>query len=70
MVFVRGRCDELLVRAREGRTMAQVNGGWSDVKWEDWQDADNIRRRLDQGADPEVWGGGAALAPGGGLRLT
>lgn len=41
--------------------MAQVNGGWSDVKWEDWQDADNIRRRLDQGADPEAWGGGRPL---------
>ncbi|RFC69958.1 ankyrin repeat domain-containing protein [Streptomyces sp. AcE210] len=41
--------------------MAQVNSGWSDVRWEDWQDADNIRRRLDQGADPEVWGGGRPL---------
>lgn len=41
--------------------MAEVDGSWAGVRWEDWQDADNIRRRLDQGADPEVWSGGRPL---------
>ncbi|MFF1356179.1 ankyrin repeat domain-containing protein [Streptomyces sp. NPDC058297] len=41
--------------------MAEVNSGWSGVKWADWKDADSIRRRLDQGADPEVCGGGRPL---------
>lgn len=35
--------------------------GWSGVGWEGWQDYDDIRRRLDQGADPEVRGGGRPL---------
>ncbi|MER7048953.1 ankyrin repeat domain-containing protein [Streptomyces jumonjinensis] len=35
--------------------------GWAGAGWEDWQDHGGIRRRLDQGADPEVWGGGRPL---------
>ncbi|WP_435877852.1 ankyrin repeat domain-containing protein [Streptomyces kurssanovii] len=31
------------------------------MDWNGWQDHDDIRRRLDQGADPERWGGGRAL---------
>ncbi|MET9291074.1 ankyrin repeat domain-containing protein [Streptomyces sp. NPDC003077] len=33
------------------------DGGWAGVDWT-WQDYDDIRRRLDQGADPDAWGGG------------
>lgn len=32
--------------------------GWSGMTWEGWQDYDDVRRRLDQGADPERWGRG------------
>jgi hypothetical protein len=35
--------------------------GWAGMDWKSWQDHDDIRRRLDQGADPERWGGGRAL---------
>lgn len=35
--------------------------GWAGVSWEDWRDYDGIRRRLDQGADPEAWSGGRPL---------
>lgn len=38
-----------------------LNNGWSGVGWEGRQDYDGIRRRLDQGADPEAWGGGRPL---------
>lgn len=34
---------------------------WAGVGWESWKDHDDIRQRLDQGADPEVWGGGRPL---------
>ncbi|WP_406385703.1 ankyrin repeat domain-containing protein [Streptomyces sp. NBC_01618] len=37
------------------------NDGWAGVGWEDWRDYDGIRRRLDQGADPEAWSGGRPL---------
>nr|WP_052865512.1 ankyrin repeat domain-containing protein [Streptomyces niger] len=36
-------------------------GGWSGLGWEGWKDLGDIRRRLDQGADPEEWGGGRPL---------
>ncbi|POX55061.1 hypothetical protein C3489_12155 [Streptomyces sp. Ru71] len=29
--------------------------------WDGWQDHDEVLRRLNQGADPEVWGGGRPL---------
>ncbi|MFD9353398.1 ankyrin repeat domain-containing protein [Streptomyces sp. NPDC060031] len=35
--------------------------GWAGIGWDGWQDHDGVRRRLDQGADPEVWGGGRPL---------
>ncbi|MFE6889577.1 ankyrin repeat domain-containing protein [Streptomyces sp. NPDC057694] len=35
--------------------MAVPGGGWDGVAW-DWSDHDDIRRRLDEGADPERWG--------------
>ena len=41
--------------------MADPWHGWAGLGWEGWQDYDDIRRRLDQGADPEVWGGGRPL---------
>ncbi|AQS71444.1 ankyrin repeat domain-containing protein [Streptomyces pactum] len=34
--------------------------GWAGVGW-DWKDYDDIRRRLDRGADPETWSGGRPL---------
>ncbi|MEU7164404.1 ankyrin repeat domain-containing protein [Streptomyces morookaense] len=34
---------------------------WAGVRWESWQDHEDIRRRLDQGADPEGWGAGRPL---------
>ncbi|MFF4828321.1 ankyrin repeat domain-containing protein [Streptomyces sp. NPDC001312] len=34
--------------------------GWAGMGW-DWKDYDDIRRRLDQGADPEAWSGGRPL---------
>ncbi|MBA2809582.1 ankyrin repeat domain-containing protein [Streptomyces sp. KM273126] len=34
--------------------------GWAGMGW-DWKDHDDIRRRLDQGADPEAWNGGRPL---------
>lgn len=40
--------------------MAADRGGWAGMGW-DWTDADDIRRRLDQGADPERWSGGRPL---------
>ncbi|WP_406430383.1 ankyrin repeat domain-containing protein [Streptomyces sp. NBC_00631] len=40
--------------------MAAVSGGWSGMGW-DWTDVDDIRRRLDEGADPEKWSGGRPL---------
>ncbi|MBV7698868.1 ankyrin repeat domain-containing protein [Streptomyces sp. TRM70350] len=44
-----------------GRSDGRVGEGWAGVRWEDWRDYDAIRRRLDQGADPERWGGGSPL---------
>ncbi|MBV2155601.1 ankyrin repeat domain-containing protein [Kitasatospora sp. SUK 42] len=32
--------------------------GWTGVTWDSWRDADEIRARLDAGADPEDWGFG------------
>ncbi|MEU5431897.1 ankyrin repeat domain-containing protein [Streptomyces sp. NPDC020719] len=41
--------------------MAKARGdGWAGMGW-DWTDGDDIRRRLDQGADPEAWSGGRPL---------
>ncbi|WNZ06525.1 ankyrin repeat domain-containing protein [Streptomyces sp. 11x1] len=40
--------------------MAAESGGWVGMGW-DWSDADDIRRRLDEGADPEGWSGGLPL---------
>ncbi|MEU9847892.1 ankyrin repeat domain-containing protein [Streptomyces sp. NPDC047985] len=34
--------------------------GWDRMAW-DWTDHDEIRRLLDQGADPEAWSGGRPL---------
>ncbi|MDX3311273.1 ankyrin repeat domain-containing protein [Streptomyces sp. NPDC054884] len=34
--------------------------GWAGMGW-DWTDVDDIRRRLDEGADPEQWSGGRPL---------
>lgn len=34
--------------------------GWAGMGW-DWTDADDIRRGLDEGADPERWSGGRPL---------
>ncbi|WP_330309558.1 MULTISPECIES: ankyrin repeat domain-containing protein [unclassified Streptomyces] len=44
-----------------GGMVAGRVGGWAGVSWEDWRDYDGIRRRLDQGADPEAWSGGRPL---------
>ncbi|MEW2631413.1 ankyrin repeat domain-containing protein [Streptomyces sp. NPDC048389] len=41
--------------------MTGRNDGWANTDWRSWQDHDDIRRRLDEGADPERWGGGRAL---------
>ncbi|MGJ7874659.1 ankyrin repeat domain-containing protein [Streptomyces rochei] len=40
--------------------MAAASDGWAGMGW-DWTDADDIRRRLDQGADPENWNGSRPL---------
>ncbi|CCK29270.1 ankyrin [Streptomyces davaonensis JCM 4913] len=32
--------------------------GWDGMSYEGWQDIDDVRRRLDAGADPERWGVG------------
>ncbi|MGW2179220.1 ankyrin repeat domain-containing protein [Streptomyces sp. NPDC001732] len=40
--------------------MAVVDDGWAGMSW-DWTDCDDIRRRLDEGADPEKWSGGRPL---------
>ena len=40
--------------------MAAEGDGWSGMGW-DWKDADDIRRRLDAGADPDSWNGSRPL---------
>ncbi|MFD5714966.1 ankyrin repeat domain-containing protein [Streptomyces pharetrae] len=35
--------------------------GWAGMGWDGWQDADDVRLRLEQGADPERWSGGRPL---------
>ncbi|MGW7434100.1 ankyrin repeat domain-containing protein [Streptomyces sp. NPDC054861] len=40
--------------------MTAVDDGWTGIGW-DWTDHDDIRRRLDEGADPERWNGGRPL---------
>ncbi|WP_329621516.1 ankyrin repeat domain-containing protein [Streptomyces sp. NBC_01255] len=40
--------------------MAAKSDGWAGMGW-DWTDVDDIRRRLDEGADPEKWSGGRPL---------
>ncbi|MEU8621574.1 ankyrin repeat domain-containing protein [Streptomyces sp. NPDC048623] len=37
-----------------------MNDGWAGTGW-DWTDHDAVRRRLDEGADPERWNGGRPL---------
>ncbi|MCQ4040865.1 ankyrin repeat domain-containing protein [Streptantibioticus rubrisoli] len=42
--------------------MVAVRGdGWTGMGCEEWRDYGSIRRRLDQGADPEAWSGGRPL---------
>ncbi|MGR6970713.1 ankyrin repeat domain-containing protein [Streptomyces cynarae] len=41
--------------------MAERGDGWAGLAHQDWRDVEVIRRRLDQGADPEAWGGGRPL---------
>ncbi|MEU9111732.1 ankyrin repeat domain-containing protein [Streptomyces sp. NPDC048483] len=41
--------------------VAGRDGGWAGVGREGWQNYNEIRGRLDQGADPEVWRGGRPL---------
>ncbi|WP_327266184.1 ankyrin repeat domain-containing protein [Streptomyces sp. NBC_01232] len=40
--------------------MSAVDDGWAGMGWE-WTDHDDIRRRLEEGADPERWSGGRPL---------
>ncbi|MGW5679258.1 ankyrin repeat domain-containing protein [Streptomyces sp. NPDC003860] len=40
--------------------MTAQSAGWAGMGW-DWTDADDIRRRLDEGVDPEIWSGGRPL---------
>ncbi|MEU6055359.1 ankyrin repeat domain-containing protein [Streptomyces xanthochromogenes] len=40
--------------------MTAQDDGWSGMGW-DWTDVDDIRQRLDRGADPEAWSGGRPL---------
>ncbi len=40
--------------------MAATSDGWAGMGW-DWTDADDIRRRPEEGADPENWSGGRPL---------
>ncbi|MFB7362046.1 ankyrin repeat domain-containing protein [Streptomyces hydrogenans] len=40
--------------------MTGVEDGWNGMGW-DWTDHEDIRRRLDGGADPERWSGGRPL---------
>ncbi|MFD9566040.1 ankyrin repeat domain-containing protein [Streptomyces sp. NPDC059994] len=40
--------------------MTAQDDGWTGMGW-DWTDHDDIRRRLEQGADPESWSGGRPL---------
>ncbi|MFJ8631721.1 ankyrin repeat domain-containing protein [Streptomyces sp. NPDC093568] len=39
-------------------TAREDGHGWAGMNWEGWQDYDDVRRRLEQGADPERWGRG------------
>jgi hypothetical protein len=41
--------------------VAVRDDGWAGIGWEEWRDYDSIRRRLEQGADPEAWSGGRPL---------
>ncbi|MFD9903012.1 ankyrin repeat domain-containing protein [Streptomyces sp. NPDC059063] len=41
----------MLPAAEDGRG----GHGWDGIGWDDWEDLGAIRRRLDQGADPEAW---------------
>ncbi|MGW8065257.1 ankyrin repeat domain-containing protein [Streptomyces ziwulingensis] len=40
--------------------MATRGDDWAGMGWE-WKDADDVRRRLERGADPEKWSGGRPL---------
>ncbi|MGV9697135.1 ankyrin repeat domain-containing protein [Streptomyces sp. NPDC003470] len=40
--------------------MAAESDGWAGMGW-DWTDAADVRRRLDEGADPHRWSGGRPL---------
>ncbi|KOG36466.1 ankyrin repeat domain-containing protein [Streptomyces resistomycificus] len=38
--------------------MTDRGHGWSGLVWDDWRNHEEIRRRLDEGADPDTWGSG------------
>ncbi|MEV6808439.1 ankyrin repeat domain-containing protein [Streptomyces sp. NPDC051132] len=40
--------------------MSAASDAWAGMGW-DWTDADDVRRRLGEGADPEKWSGGRPL---------
>ncbi|MET7320569.1 ankyrin repeat domain-containing protein [Streptomyces sp. NPDC005549] len=40
--------------------MKPGSDGWAGMSWK-WADVDDVRRRLDEGADPERWSGGRPL---------
>lgn len=40
--------------------MAGQGGGWAGMDYRGWKDHDDVRRRLDAGADPESWGMGGS----------
>ncbi|GAA2616053.1 hypothetical protein GCM10010304_81880 [Streptomyces roseoviolaceus] len=40
--------------------MVAESDGWAGMGW-DWTDVDDVRRRLDGGADPDEWSGGRPL---------
>ncbi|MEV5342645.1 ankyrin repeat domain-containing protein [Streptomyces sp. NPDC052676] len=41
--------------------MTRCDDGWAGVGWDGWKDLEEVRRRLDAGADPEKWSGGRPL---------
>ncbi|MFF7448275.1 MULTISPECIES: ankyrin repeat domain-containing protein [unclassified Streptomyces] len=40
--------------------MAGRGEGWAGMDYRGWQDHEDVRRRLDAGADPEAWGAGGS----------
>ncbi|HLL35249.1 MAG TPA: hypothetical protein VK545_15475 [Streptomyces sp.] len=33
--------------------MTRCDDGWAGIGWDGWKDLEEVRRRLDEGADPE-----------------